>query len=1146
MAHVKKLTFWMGLCALLVICLGTAQVCMSQVISGDVVGVILDKSGSAIPGAKVTAVNAETGVKYETKGNGTGEYRFNNLPVGTYNVSATAANFATTTVSRFPVELNKTSTLQITLEVTSTATSIEVVGGVAALDTTTAQLSTTFEQQEVTSLPSATSGSGVLNLSLLSSGVASSGGVGVGSGPSVGGQRPRNNNFTIEGVDNNSKSVTGPLVFVPNDAVAEFSLLQNNFSPEFGHSSGGQFNTIVRSGTNAFHGLAYIYNNNRHYNALDPYQALQGLGSGANCGSGLPSDCSSPGPRYDFNRIGGQVGGPVVKNKLFFFVNYEYQPLGQAGGAGAVCVPDAAGIAKINATPGLSATNVAQFEKYVPVGTLTGAGCTPIPWVNPPKDCTVSPTPAGCVTTAGLLVVSPSYSNQKILVTSMDWDISSKDQIRGRYIWNSFEGLDTAATLPIFFQSTPNKNYLVAINEYHTFTPNLTNEFRVGFNRNASVTPAGNYTYPGLDSFPNLVLNDMGLQIGPDGNAPQSGIQNTYSGADAVTWTKSAHTLKFGFEGRKLIAPQTFTQRVRGDYEYTSSLLYFQDALPDYLAERSNGDPVFYGDQVALYWFANDNWRIRQNLTINLGVRYEYTTTPFTTRSQSLNSAASVPGLINFVAPNPAPNNWAPRIGFAYSPGTDGRTSIRGGVGEAYDVLFDNLGLLTLPPQLSSTIDCAPVGNYTCATPFLASGGIKPGPGGIRTFPTIAAQRAATSAYMPAQTKDPKSMDWTLGVQHSFAKDYTFEVRYVGTRGIHLPTQIQLNKQPVVTSSFYLPTYTTTPTQATLDALPVTLSQINAAYSAHGNIVPAYNAAGFNASTITSYQPWSSSTYHGLAMQLNKRMSNGLQFVGSYTYSHLIDDATAEVFSTVLAPRRSQNGLALKNDYANSILDHRHRFTLAMIYDLPYFKHSNAFVKNTVGNWEFAPVYTYQSGQWVTAQSGVDSNRNGDSAGDRTVFNINGVSGTGSGVNPLCNSMLPTGTNPVTMATWACSDSNATPYVVAYVAKNPTAQYIQAGVGALATAGRNTLQLNAINDVDLTALKRITITERFRIEFQAQAFNIFNHPQYVGGYLNDIAPIGYTGAEVNVLRPQSVDFNKPSTQFSGNARTMQLALKIFF
>jgi hypothetical protein len=944
--------------------------------------------------------------------------------------------------------------------------------------------------------------------------VATAGGVGVGTGPSVGGQRPRNNNFTIEGVDNNNKSLTGPLVIVPNDAVAEFSLLQNQFSPEFGHSSGGQFNTVVKSGTNSFHGLAYVYNANRNYNAFDSLNGIQGFTSN---------------PRFDNNRFGGQIGGPVLKNKLFFFVNVEYEPFGQAGGAGAVCSPTAAGFATINATPGLSATNVAIFEKYVAPGTNGSSGCAPINWVG-----------GTTLPTAGLDVVAPNFTNYKFITTSMDYNISSKDQIRGRYIYNSQVGIDNSAALPAFFLPLPNKFHLLTINEYHTFSPTLTNEVRVGYNRYAQTVNGGSFAFPGLDSFPNLQLNDLGqLQIGPDPNAPSGTIVNTYQLAEALTWTKNAHTLKFGIEGRKYISPQTFTQRVRGDYEYTQTLSFLQDAVPDSLAERSNGDPIYYADQSAIYWYVNDNWRIRRNLTLNLGLRYEYTTIPFAERSQSLNAAASVPGLITFAAPQAAKNNWGPRIGFAYSPGTDGRTSIRAGAGIAYDILFDNLGILSLPPQLSSTIDCAPVGNDVCPTPFLASGGILPGPGGIRTFATVADQRAATAAFIPVNQKLPKSMDWTFGIQHTFWNDFTAEVRYVGTRGVHLPAQVRLNTAAIVTPTNFLPTYTTAPSQATLDGSALDLNTLEN----ENNIVPAYGAAGFTGSNITSFQPWSNSTYHGLATQLNKRFSHGFQMIGAYTYSHLIDDATAEVFSTVLSPRRAQDGLNLRNDYANSILDHRHRFTLSLVYDEPFFKNSNAFMRNTVGGWEIAPIYTYQSGQWVTAQSGIDSNLNGDSAGDRTILNASGTPGTGTGVTPLCTSAVAVCPTTVTDAL------NNPVGVVGYLAKNPNAQYIQAGYGALATVGRSTLQLKPINDVDLTALKRFTITERFKIEFRASATNVLNHAQYVGGFLNDVAPIpspGFITFQRNMLEPQNPSFNNPSAVFSSNPRTLQLALKIFF
>src|SRR5437667_7267493 len=242
--------------------------------------------------------------------------------------------------------------------------------------------------------------------------------------------------------------------------------------------------------------------------------------------------------------------------------------------------------------------------------------------------------------------------------------------------------------------------------------------------------------------------------------------------ADTLSWTKGRHTLKSGVEGRKYISPQSFTQRSRGDYDYTSLDLYIRDFTPDFLAERSLGNPVYYGDQSAIYFFLNDEWRIRPNFTINAGVRYEYTTSPVGERLQSLNQAASVPGLIDFSEPRAAENNWGPRIGFAYSPGSSQRTSIRAGFAVAYDVLYDNIGILSLPPQLSGTVD-------TPFTPdisnYLASGGIPPTSGGIVTFPDVASQRAATANYIVVNQLDPKSITWTLGVQRQLLRDYTLE-----------------------------------------------------------------------------------------------------------------------------------------------------------------------------------------------------------------------------------------------------------------------------------------------------------------------------------------------------------------------------------
>jgi Carboxypeptidase regulatory-like domain len=1093
----------------------------AQIVSGNLAGTVLDPSGAVVPLASVTAANTQTGQKYTTEANQQGEYRFTNLPVGTYNVSASAASFATTTVANFPIQLNKTASLQITLQVKTMAATVEVSAASVSLDTTSAQVTNDFTSQELANLPAATMGSGVLNLSLLGAGVETSGGVGVGSGPAIGGQRPRNNNFTIEGVDNNDTSVTGPLVKVPNDDVAEFSVLQNQVSTEFGHSSGGQFNTIIKSGTNTFHGMGYVYNENRNYDALDTLQKIAGL---------------TTVPRFDDNRYGGNIGGPIIKNKLFFFAGFEYEPIGQAGVPGSVCAPTAAGYNTINSYPGLSATNVQQFEKYVPAGTVAGVNCPTLAFPNPGGTGTI-PVP-----TLGLSFTSPNYNNTKRLVTSGDYDFSSKDQLRIRYIYNNFAGIDNAAQFPVFFTTIPAKYHLVAINEYHTFNPHLTNEFRLGFNRYANDFPAGNFSYPGLDSFPNLQINDLGnLQLGPDPNAPQYGVQNTYQIGDTMTWVKGTHTLAFGVDARRLIAPSSFTQRSRGDYEYTQLLFFLQDKLPDYLAERSGGNSIFEGNRTAFAWFANDTWKIRPNFTANFGVRYEYLGTPYSYSLQKLNAIANVPGLITFDAPRAPKDDFGPRVGFAYSPGSSGRTVIRAGAGISYDVTFDNIGLLSLPPELTSTIDCAPVGLYNCPSPFLAGGGIPPGKGGITTFPDQASAAAATSAYIPVNQKYPKAIDWTLGVQHSFGSDFTVELRYLGTRGYHLVTENVRNIQPLTNSTVFLPTYTSNPGQATLNALPYDLNGIfNGAYGNGDGVVPAFEQGGFFNNFMFWWPPWGASTYHGLALQVNKRMSHGLMMIGSYTYSHTIDNSTADVFSTVLEPRRPQNSLDLAADRSNSILDHRHRLTLGIVYNTQFFKEGNWLEKNVLGNWQLAPMYTFQSGQWVTAQSGIDSNLNFDSAGDRTILNASGVPGTGTGVVPLCNSTVAT--CPATV-----SDAYANPAgVVGYLAVNPNAQYIQAGYGAKATVGRNTLQLDPINDIDISVSKFIDLTERVHLQFGMQTTNLFNHPQWVGGYLNDIAPIGYTGTERSMLEPQDSRFNQPQTVFSSNPRSMQLSLKVSF
>jgi len=1074
----------------------------AQAISGDLLGVVTDTSGAVVGNATIVATNIATGLKTTTKTNASGEYHFINLPVGHYSLEMTSTNLAGG-YKDVQVQLNKQATANISAGVTGKQEAIEVTAESLTIDTTTQTIQNTFETKEVQDLPTATIGLGVLNLSLLNAGVATSGGIGAGTGPSVSGQRPRNNNFTIEGVDNNSKSVTGPVVSIPNDAVQNFTVLQNQFSPEFGHSSGGQFNQTIVSGTNKWHGRIYEYMQNRNLNAIDTSNARTQTGNIIN-------------PGFDNNRFGGQVGGPIWKDKLFFFTNQEYNPIHQTIGSSFICAPTAAGYAQIAATAGVSQANLSALKAAEGTAAVAADGNGNCPAV----------TRGSIGAQLGEIDFTPkAFNNTYTTANSLDYNLSDKDQIRVRYIYQKNDATDPSANVPSFFTTIPSRNHVLTFSEYHTFTPSLTNEFRLGFNRNSSVTTAGNFTFPGAGVFPNLTFDDTPNQLGPDPNAPQFGIQNVYQATENIVWVKGKHTFKFGLEGRKYISPQGFTQRARGDYDYATTEEFLFDQVPSTFGQRSTGNNTYYGDQSAIYVYGNDEFRLTKNLTINLGLRYEFTSVPFSERLQSLNSAASVPGLLDFQAPQPQYKNFAPRIGFAYSPGTSGTTSIRGGFGMAYDVLYDNLGLLAVPPQFGGTCDVLQSVNAgQCAFPtsgFLAGGGLPAGTGsGLKTFTSLAAQRQASTNFLPSVQKLPYTETWNLGIEHVFGKKYTAEVRYVGTRGIHLPVQQQLNVQPKVSSSLFLPTFLTTPDPATIAGLTTTLAQIQA----QPRIIPAYSAAGF-VNGITSFQPYGQSIYHGLQTQLTRSFSNNLQMLVAYTWSHAFDNSTADVFSTLLTPRRAQNSQNFAADYSTSALDRRQRLSFETIYNVPFFKgSSNWMAKNLLGNWEIAPQWQLQSPEFYTPQSGTDSNLNGDSAPDRTIFNPTGTPGTGTTVTPLKNG------------------SGAT---VGYVAKNPNAQYIQAGSGALATTGRNTLATPRTNNWDLTLVKRFNTTERTTFEFAANAFNVFNHSQYIPGSVNTVNSIGYT-AITPFVRVNGTHFNDPSATFANNARVLQLVGKFIF
>jgi len=1093
--------------AFLILIIAFAPVSYGQAMDSILVGTITDSTSAAVPNANVTATNRETGVKYSTTTGSDGGYRINNVPVGRYDVTASAPGMATSTKADVVMSLNHTTAVNIVLQVGAVSTVVEVQESGAAIDTSTAQLQSTFDARAAVDVPMAANskvvnGAGIYNLSLLGAGVTSSGGVGQGVGPSIAGQRPENNSFNLDGVLNDNHYTTGPQVYISNEAVAEFNLVQNQFSAEFGGASGGVFNVIVKSGTNDLHGSIYEYFQNRNMNAVDATEVQQGLRSN---------------PRLDNNRLGATIGGPIKKNKLFYFGNFEYNPLGQAAQPGqTVYSPTSEGLTALSGISGLSSTNFDIFKQYVPVAASQARAIT-VNGVSVP----IGP----------LSFASPAYYNNYNAVGAGDWNISDKDQLRGRFYYSNSTGIDFFAALPVFFQPSPNISKSVSISEFHNFSPTMVNELRVSYSRNNQKIGSGDYQFPGVDMFPNIAIDELSLQIGPDPNTPTGSIENLAQLQDNLTKTWGRHTFKAGYNVSDVILAGFFIQRVRGDYDYSTLQEYLLDQQPSggnlsgVSGERSAGVQSTPFGFVQHAGYINDDFRIRPNLTFNLGLRYEFVEVPVGSRAQKYSAIADVPGIINFREPKSDKNNWAPRIGFAWSPGGRGVWSIRGGVSRSFDNTYINLNQNASPAYYQTTLDVDPIHPVSN---FLANGGLK---AAITSgTPTVEEARAGIASYTFDQHR-PYAVTGTLGVQRLLGKDYTVEARYVYTKGVHLWNQTRVNILSRVTPDVFIPTFLSAPDAATLAGLTTTLGDIRARPS---NYLLPY---GFT-NNLTGYHPWGNSRYSGLAFQVNKRYSKNLQYILAYTWSHNQDDSTATNFSTILSPRRAQDFQNMRAEWSDSALDRRHRFTFATSYDFKPFENGNWLMKNIVGNWNIAGAYTFQSPEYVTVQSGVDSNLNGDNAGDRAIINPSGSAKVGSGVIPYNAAGEPV-------------DAGSAD-IVAYVARNPNAHYIQAGLGARSNGGRNTFPLDHINNFDAALMKRFNFTERVRIEFGVQAFNVFNHSQFVGGYINDVSPFSTNTIDRSFLTPgvssgaTEPAFGKYDGFFSSNSRQLQLKARFVF
>jgi hypothetical protein len=1110
----------------------------AQRLDGTLRVTVTDGSQASIEEAKVTVTNEESGVAKETTASSAGTYVFPNVLVGTYSITVEKSGFKKAIQKGIVVASNQITEATVVLELGSVSVVVEVEAGADLVQTQSSEINTSFAGQVVANLPLNTLGGDVKEFAVFVPGTTTQQGGVLGSGGSIGGARPRFNGFNIDGVDDNRIDVNGPVQPVIQESVAEFTLLTNQFSAEYGHSAGGIFNIITKSGTNSWHGAGWEFNRNRNYDAPDNLmkQRLQ---------SGQATELD----RFDYNRFGGSIGGPIKRDKLFIYGAYEFQNEGLASSGASVTMPTSAGFAQLQAmNPNAAVTEILSQFPLAPASN-GAAHCN-----------TGSGDPVAsfaCVNGKAIDVgtfqsVAPAFFNEHDFTVNGDANLG-KHQLRGRFLYDRLRLPQVNPVQPqTQFTGTQSVDARKGLfTDAWAISPRWINDFRASYSR----LNGPNLTVPGpFSNFPNVEIDEFGSNVGPFSLAPQGYVQNIYQLSDNITSIRGKHTFKFGVEARKYIAPTNNLPRARGEWDYASLNTFINDLVPDGAngALRGAGSGTVADNYNSFYWFVQDDWKVTSRLTLNLGLRYEYNGVPKAEGDQVFNSISNDPSLgLIFRKPTSDKNNFGPRAGFAWDPRGNGKWAVRGGAQIAYDVVPNNFAINSLPPQLqteqSPAVTCAlsnPPAWCTTGTDFLLGGGLLQ----VNVPPTTQADaRAATSNLIPDHIA-PKVITWSLGVQHELFRNSSIEIRYVGTRGISLPVQQRLNSASAFDAQFPGGGIAPLPTYLSAADVPAAVAAPASTLLNFDNYNPQPLSVDGFSGNVTTFPPAGSNTYHGVSADFQHRFTKGLYFRTNYTFSKNLDNATNELFSSYVNPRRAQDGYNFAGDRGLSALNNSHKFAITWVYDIPNISTSNSFLKVVAHGWEWNGSYLAETGQPVTALSGVDANANGDSAGDRTVFNPNGRGLTGTGVNFVCNAGSGGATSIVSDPA-ACGTGNDG-NIVGYVAIDPTARFVQAGVGTRATTGRNTVSTPGLNIWNMGVFKTTKLTERFSLQFRAETFNTFNHRNFSIGLPTNNGALD-SATNTNPLNTGYIFVTAgPSFlnnhAFNGGSRTMELGLKLVF
>ena len=958
-------TFLLSILGLSVLLLGPSAWAQT----GSITGQVMDQAGAAIPNATVTATSASTGISQSTTTTSSGLYNFPTLPPAVYTISAGAAGF--TSMTKNDVTLNIAATLPVNfkLAVGAASTTVNVTGVTAApIETDSSQLSTVIDAKQINNLPLVLRDP--YQLVLLSPGAVNA--MNNDGGFSVNGQRDRNNNFMLDGADNNDTSVPGipgGLVSANPDSAQEFRVITNNFDAEFGRDTGAIVDVLTRGGTNTFHGDVYEFG---RYNALGARDYFNTKANG-------PQD---PYVRNDF---GASLGGPIVKDKLFFFLNGEVQRFRTTRTA-VQQVPNAAfksGVFTYN--DGSSVTPVNLNNPAGNPNNLSGLGVDP----TMAKLLAITPTgqtDVGDGVSSLLFFPSPDALNDYTLTGRWDYALSSKHQLMVRYTYGHL-----ADTNPGHSEIFPGVGYYDTVQTAHngalslasTLSSSVTNQARASYNQSDDGFFCQGYqaidAITGLDSFGHgrdITLPYFGFGGGltygcgvlGDSNG-QARLSSTMLFGDTVTVVKGAHSIKFGGEFRNVkdtnyddffaregLALNNFTDYGAPAYTYngtpgSAGELQFQDLVWGATGAVANSsENQFFTREgvrqandltrfVQREWalFAQDTWKVTPRFTAILGVRYEFNGVPFERDGNFSNffgngSIATPPGGFAFTDVGPGTghqlykDSWnlvEPRIGFAWDPKGDGRTAIRGGFGTFHDRIFDNLfGNAKSNPPFQASSNLFPF-DGTPNTPLVSN---TTAPGTLVPSRFVVDNDYLEPVVIDSNLKIPGTQSWNLGVQHQINDHLTAEVNYVGSHTVHALREIDgAPPQPALIQQYLAAGVDPSALQNT--ALYTGGTDANG--NSFGPVVN--NTAFFHILFQTAAV---NGNYNALQARMTEQVG-GLSLTGSYTYAHALDNGSDPLVPGAGGAGLPRNPFSLANEYGNSDSDVRQRFVAGGTYALP-------------------------------------------------------------------------------------------------------------------------------------------------------------------------------------------------------------------